>query len=123
MPGSGLSFPFGVTDLASYTGRPFDFSRFDDVPFWLGVGGDDTSAADLPRQWDKLEGSTRVQRAQAFESALRQLRVHSQLRVFSGAKHDLTSDMRIAACSFLNRVASGPRSAVLGVLAAAPSPL
>ena len=124
LPGSGMSFPFGLTDLASYNaGQSFDASRFDDVRFWLGVGGDDTNAADLPRQWDRLEGSTRVQRAQAFGSALHALNVHAQLRVFNGAKHDLTSDMRVSACSFLHRVASAPRSAVLGRLAAAPSAL
>jgi poly(3-hydroxybutyrate) depolymerase len=124
LPGSGMGFPYGLEDLARYNaGKEFDASRFDDVPFWLGVGGDDTNPTDLPRQWDRLEGTTRLQRAQTFESALRELRVHAQLRVFSGAKHELTSDMRISACSFLNRVASGPRSAVLGRLAASPSPL
>jgi pimeloyl-ACP methyl ester carboxylesterase len=123
MPRSGLSFPFGVKDLATYTGRPFDSSRFDDVPFWLGVGGDDNNPADLPHQWDALEGTTRLQRARAFQSALHDLGAHALLRVFGGAKHDLTGEMRVAACTFLNRAAAGQRWAVLGRLAASPSPL
>jgi pimeloyl-ACP methyl ester carboxylesterase len=123
LPSSGMTFPFGLTDLARYNaGQGFDASRFDDVPFWVGVGGEDTNPADLPRQWDRLEGSTRLQRAQVFESALHALNVHAQLRVFSGTQHDLTGDMRTSACNFLNRVASAPRSEVLGRLAAAPSP-
>jgi poly(3-hydroxybutyrate) depolymerase len=123
LPGSGMGFPYGLNDLARYNaGQAFDASRFDDVPFWLGVGGDDTNPTDLPRQWG-FEGTTRVQRAQAFESALHKLRVHSLLRVFNGAQHDLTSDMRVSACSFLSRVAAGPPSAVPGRLAAMPSPL
>jgi hypothetical protein len=124
LPGSGMGFPYGLRDLASYNaGHGFDASRFDDVPFWLGVGGEDTNPADVPHQWDGLEGSTRVQRAQAFESALHELNVHAQLRVFSGVTHDLTSDMRASACSFLSRVATAPRSASLGRLAAMPSAL
>jgi pimeloyl-ACP methyl ester carboxylesterase len=124
LPGSAMGFPYGLKDLASYNaGHAFDASRFDDVSFWLGVGGDDNNPADLPHQWDGLEGSTRVQRAQAFGAALHDLNVHAQLRVFSGATHDLTSDMRVSACSFLSRVASAPRSAALGPLAAMPSAL
>jgi pimeloyl-ACP methyl ester carboxylesterase len=124
LPTSGMGFPYGLTDLASYNaGHGFDASRFDDVPFWLGVGGEDNNPADLPHQWDHLEGSTRVQRAQTFESALHELNVHAQLRVYSGASHDLTSDMRISACGFLSRVATAPRSAAVGRLAAMPSAL
>ena len=123
LPGSALSFPFGVKDLAQYGGRPFDKSTFDDVPFWVGVGSDDTNPADLPRQWDQSQGTTRVQRAQAFESALRQLGVHALLRVFHGTQHDLTSEMRVSACSFLNRIASGGSRAMnLGPLGAGASP-
>jgi pimeloyl-ACP methyl ester carboxylesterase len=96
-------FPFGINDLATYTGHAFDAARFANVPFLVGVGGRDTNAADVPRQWDGIEGSTRVQRAQAFEAAMQQLGAHSVLRVFGGAQHDLTSEMRQAACEFLGR--------------------
>src|SRR5205085_11930421 len=49
---AGLSFPYGVKDLAQYAGRAFDAARFGNVQFWVGVGGQDTNPADLPRQWD-----------------------------------------------------------------------
>jgi pimeloyl-ACP methyl ester carboxylesterase len=122
LPANGMGFPYGLKDLATYNaGRGFDASRFDDVPFWVGVGADDTNAADVPRQWDGLEGSTRLQRAQTFQAALHALNVHAQLRVFKGTQHDLTMDMRVSACSFLGRIAAAPRSAALGRLAAMPS--
>jgi pimeloyl-ACP methyl ester carboxylesterase len=123
MPGTALSFPFGVKDLASYTGRPFDSSRFDDVPFWVGVGGDDTNPSDLPRQWDAVEGTTRVERARSFQSALHALGAHALLRVFGGAQHNLTSEMQVSACSFLNRVAVHGSSLSGGRLASAASRL
>jgi pimeloyl-ACP methyl ester carboxylesterase len=104
-PQGGLSFPFGVTDLARYTGQDFDETRFSGVQFWVGVGGQDNNPADLPRQWDPYEGTTRVQRAQAFESAMEQLGASSILRVFGGARHEVTSEMRNAACTFLGGAA------------------
>jgi pimeloyl-ACP methyl ester carboxylesterase len=100
-PQGNMSFPFGVKDLAQYGGRAFDATRFGAVQFWVGVGGLDTNPADLPRQWDSYEGTTRLQRAQAFEAAMRQLGASSVLRVFSDAKHEVTSEMRLAACTFL----------------------
>jgi pimeloyl-ACP methyl ester carboxylesterase len=107
--GAGLAFPFGIGDLQRYGGRPFDPVRFGSVQFWVGVGGDDTSPTDVPRQWD-AQGTTRVQRAKAFESAMRQLGASVVLRVFGGAKHDLTPEMRSAACAFLSK-AELPRMA------------
>jgi pimeloyl-ACP methyl ester carboxylesterase len=100
--GGSMSFPFGVKDLAQYTGRAFDRTRFGGVQFWVGVGGQDTNPADLPRQWDSYEGTTRVQRAQAFEAAMKQLGASAVLRVFGDAKHDVTAEMRQAACTFLS---------------------
>src|SRR5438067_2157311 len=99
----GLSFPYGVKDLAQYAGRAFDAARFGSVQFWIGVGGQDTNPADLPRQWDTYEGTTRVQRAQAFEAAMQQMGASSILRVFGDARHEVTSEMRLAACTFLGR--------------------
>jgi pimeloyl-ACP methyl ester carboxylesterase len=100
-PDGNLPFPYGVQDLDQYTGRDFDVSRFDSVPIWVGVGAQDTNPSDLPRQWDRIEGSTRVQRAQAFEAAARQLGAYAVLRLFSNAHHELTGEMRLAACDFL----------------------
>lgn len=100
-PSGKLTFPFGVQDLDHYTGHAFDPDRFDTVAIWVGVGGLDTNANELPRQWDSVEGSTRVQRAQAFERAAEQLGANAVLRIFTNAGHGLTGEMRSAACDFL----------------------
>jgi pimeloyl-ACP methyl ester carboxylesterase len=118
-PQGGFNFPFGVKDLPVYTGRAFDKARFGGVLFWVGVGGQDINAADVPRQWDSYEGTTRVQRAQAFEAAMQQLGASSVLRVFANAKHEVTSEMRLAACTFLGG-AMRPRSPHGSPLRAAP---
>jgi pimeloyl-ACP methyl ester carboxylesterase len=96
-----VMFPYGVKDLARYGGRAFDAQAFEDVRFWVGVGGLDTNPNDVPRQWDALEGTTRVQRAQAFEAGLRALGVPAVLKVFGSARHEVTSEMRSEACMFL----------------------
>jgi pimeloyl-ACP methyl ester carboxylesterase len=118
-PQGGMSFPFGVKDLALYTGRAFDATRFGGIPFWIGVGGLDTNSADVPRQWDTYEGTTRVQRAQAFEAAMQQLGASSVLRVFGDAKHEVTGEMRLAACKFLGGMML-PRAPFGSPLAEAP---
>jgi pimeloyl-ACP methyl ester carboxylesterase len=119
--GKGLSFPFGIKDLEKYGGRAFDPIRFEGVQFWLGVGGDDTNPNDVPRQWDAYEGNTRVLRAQAFEKAARQMGATTILRVFGGIKHELTPEMRSAACTFLGG-AMLARGAHGAPLAATPLP-
>jgi predicted esterase len=117
--GTTLAFPFGIKDMQQYGGTPFDPVRFGSVQFWVAVGGEDNSPTDVPRQWDAYQGTTRVQRAKAFESAMRQLGASVVLRVFGGAKHDLTPEMRSAACAFLNR-AELPRMLHGSPLTAAP---
>jgi pimeloyl-ACP methyl ester carboxylesterase len=118
-PQGSMSFPFGVKDLAQYAGSAFDPARFGGILFWVGVGGQDNNPADLPRQWDSYEGTTRVQRAQAFEAAMQQLGATSVLRVFGDTKHELTSEMRLAACAFLGK-AMHPRAPFGSPLAEAP---
>jgi pimeloyl-ACP methyl ester carboxylesterase len=118
-PQGTMSFPFGVKDLAQYAGTAFDSARFDGIQFWVGVGGLDTNPADLPRQWDTYEGTTRLQRAQAFEAAMQQLGASSILRVFGDARHEVTSEMRLAACAFLGK-AMQPRAPFGSPLAEAP---
>src|SRR5262249_7970052 len=102
MPQSA-NFPYGVQDLQQYSGRPFDPARFDNVAVWVAVGGQDTNPADIPHQWDSVEGSTRLQRAQAFESALQQMGSNATLQVFANTHHELTGEMRAAACDFLEK--------------------
>ncbi len=101
--GTSLAFPFGIKDIDKYGGKAFDAGNFDNVQFWLGVGSDDNNPNDVPRQWDAFEGNTRVQRAQAFEKAARQLGAGAILKVFGGTKHEFTSEMRSAACTFLGK--------------------
>jgi pimeloyl-ACP methyl ester carboxylesterase len=101
LPNGSLSFPYGVNDLASYSGTSFDAARVGGVLFWVGVGAQDTNPADIPRQWDAFEGTTRVQRAAAFASALQQMGASAVLQVFGGTSHGLTNEMRNAACTFL----------------------
>jgi pimeloyl-ACP methyl ester carboxylesterase len=101
MPSGAFRFPFGVDDLAEYSGRSFDAARVGGVQFWVGVGAQDTNPADIPRQWDLIEGTTRVQRASAFATALQQMGGNAVLQVFAGASHGLTPEMRSAACAFL----------------------
>ncbi len=119
--GKGLSFPFGTKDLEKYGGRAFDQTRFEGVEFWLGVGGEDTNPNDIPRQWDAYEGNTRVQRAQSFEKAARQLGATAILKVFGGTKHEFTPEMRSAACTFLGG-AMLPRGVHGSPLSATPLP-
>jgi pimeloyl-ACP methyl ester carboxylesterase len=109
-PNGNLIFPFGVQDMDHYAGHAFDPQRFDGVAFWVGVGGQDTNPGDVPRQWDSIEGSTRVQRARAFEAAVRQLGATASLHVFGDAHHELTGEMRSAACDFLQSAASDQAS-------------
>jgi pimeloyl-ACP methyl ester carboxylesterase len=109
MPES-FNFPFGVQDLQHYDGHAFDQTRFDDVALFVGVGGADTNPADLPHQWDSIEGSTRVQRAQAFEAAARALGATTVLDVFPNTHHELTGEMRAAACDFLESQAVAHRT-------------
>jgi pimeloyl-ACP methyl ester carboxylesterase len=114
--GARLAFPFGVTDLDKYPGgRAFNPKMFSDVQFWVAVGGEDTNPNEVPRQWD-AQGTTRVQRAQAFAAAMRQMGASAVLRVFQGVRHELTPEMRGAACTFLAGLTSTRSMVSVGVL-------
>jgi pimeloyl-ACP methyl ester carboxylesterase len=100
--GTMLKFPFGLGDLLAITGRRFSrMELIEDTDFWLGVGSEDSNPADLPRAWDRYLGTTRVDRANAFQSALHALGARSVLVGFNGERHTLTQDMTASACSFL----------------------
>jgi pimeloyl-ACP methyl ester carboxylesterase len=98
---SGAAFPFALEDMPRYAGHAFNSRQFSAIQFWVGVGGLDTNAVDLPRQWDSIEGTNRLERAQAFEAAMQKLGASSILRVFGNTGHGITSEMRQAACAFL----------------------
>ena len=94
--------PFGTADLAAYVGYPLDLDALRHVHFLVGVGLLDSNPEDLPRAWDPIEGSTRVQRAERFVRALRAEGVPADLRLFAGVGHDLTTSMVGAALGFLH---------------------
>jgi poly(3-hydroxybutyrate) depolymerase len=100
--GSLIRFPFGLADMTAISGHAFSRLRLiEDTEFWLGVGTEDNNPGDLPRQWDAYLGTTRVQRARAFQAALHDLGVRSVLVAFRGERHVLSADMAASACSFL----------------------
>jgi predicted esterase len=96
-----LDLPFGVADVQQYTNAPFNLDAFKKVPFFIGVGGADDHAGDAPPAWDQYVGSTRLARSQNFAHALQNLGMDVSLTVFPGVGHDITSDMRAQAMSFL----------------------
>lgn len=99
-----LPLPFGTSDMPQWVGHALDTADLRKVQFLVCVGGADTNAADLPRQWDPLLGSTRVSRAYVFEHTLEQLRVPAQLTVFPGATHQLTTPMAAKVGVFLGKI-------------------
>ena len=99
-----LPLPFGTADMEDWVGHALDTAGLRGVQFLVGVGSDDTNAADIPRQWDPVLGRTRVARAQAFEKALTLLRVPVQFTIFPGAKHQLTLPMAASVDAFLSKV-------------------
>jgi pimeloyl-ACP methyl ester carboxylesterase len=102
--GQPLTFPFGVGDLPSFVGRPFSRAQVETVQFWLSVGSEDDDPDDVPDAWDPYIGTTRVQRARAFQKTMRSLGARSHLLVYRGAHHELTADMWSGACAFLRGV-------------------
>lgn len=102
-----LSFPYGVADLERYTGESFRPEALRNVYFLIGVGRDDNVPADVPRNWDRLLGSCRSDRAAAFAAALEEEGVPTRLEQFAQAKHEQTNEMRSAAIAFLADVADG----------------
>jgi len=104
--------PFGTADMQAYLGHPLDVDALRHVHFLVGVGLLDANPSDLPRAWDAYEGSTRVQRAGAFVTALRANGIPAQLHVFAGVGHDLSAQMIAQGLAFLDE-----RSGVADVVA------
>jgi pimeloyl-ACP methyl ester carboxylesterase len=88
-----LKMPFGVSDLSTRLGRPLDSARLRQVDFLVGVGGADSAAGDLPRQWDPYLGKTRLDRAGEFVKAMQGEGVPCRLKVFPGAGHEVNQAM------------------------------
>ncbi len=96
-----LVLPYGVRDMTTRLGRSLDRAQLKQVQFWIGVGGSDNSANDVPRAWDPYVGRTRVERAREFDSVLQKQGVHCSLHVFPGVGHEVTPQMVSEAVAFL----------------------
>jgi hypothetical protein len=101
-----MTFPFGVGDLPSFMERSFSRAQLETVQFWVSVGSEDDNPDDVPDAWDPYIGTTRVQRARAFQRTMRSLGARSHLSVYRGAYHGLTAEMRSGACAFLREAAA-----------------
>lgn len=101
-----LSYPFGTADVDLICGKAFNPEAARKVSYWIGVGGRDTRAEDVPRQWDPYLGTTRVERAQRFVTALQQFGAPAQLTVYPTAAHEVTDQMRDEALRFLGAAAT-----------------
>lgn len=93
VPGD-LAFPFGVADFSQYTGHAFDASSLRNTPFLVTVGEQDNRATDVPRQWDALLGSTRIERGRTFVQALKQADIPAELRIVPNTDHEVSSGVR-----------------------------
>lgn len=100
-----LDLPYGVADLQRYTGAPFDAAAFRQIPFFIGVGGADDHAGDAPPAWNPYNGTTRLARSENFAHTLQDLGLDASLTVYPGIGHDITSDMRGQATTFLEEQA------------------
>jgi pimeloyl-ACP methyl ester carboxylesterase len=99
-----LDFPLGVSDLDHYCGSPFNPASVKQVSFWVGVGDKDTNAGDVPPDWDRYIGNTRVDRARAFAKEMADLGATVDLRLFPNLGHAESSQSRDSALAFLRTV-------------------
>jgi predicted esterase len=106
--GAPLPFPFGMADLSERSGHPVDAGALEAVPFWVAVGGNDNNPGDVPRQWDGLVGTSRLERARAFVRLLKASGASATLNVFSNTGHEVTPDMFRGAVDFLRQATAQP---------------
>jgi predicted esterase len=104
--GRALKYPFGTADVDTICGQKFDAVATQQVAYWIGVGGSDTKAEDVPRQWDPLVGINRVERAKRYVEILQQFGAQANLEIFPNAGHEVTGAMKEQAVRFLATVKS-----------------
>jgi predicted esterase len=104
--GRVLKYPFGTADVDAICGQKFDAAAAKKVAYWIGVGASDTKAEDVPRQWDPLVGTNRVERAKRYVEILQQFGAQANLEVFPNAGHEVTGAMREQAVRFLSTIGS-----------------
>jgi predicted esterase len=99
--GRAMKYPFGTSDVDTFCGQKFDAAATQQVAYWIGVGASDTKAEDVPRQWDPLVGTNRVERARRYVEILQQFGARASLEVFPNAGHEVTTAMQEQAIRFL----------------------
>lgn len=99
-----LPFPFGIADLANYSGRSFNLAAVRQIPFWLGVGGADNALKDVPPAWSPFLGQTRLERATRFHQALQDAGITATLTVFPGVAHSVCTEMKQQAFAFFGKL-------------------
>lgn len=104
--GKAMRYPYGTSDVDTFCGQKFDAAATKQVAYWIGVGGTDTNAAEVPRQWDPLVGTNRLERAKKYVEILQQFGARANLDVFPGAGHEVTDAMRADVFKFLASVAA-----------------
>lgn len=105
--GSGdtaLRFPYGVSDLAKFTGHSFDLQSFRKIFFWIGVGGADNASKDVPAAWNPYLGNTRLERANRFYQALQKSGINATFNVFPGVGHAVCTGMKQDGFAFFNNI-------------------
>ncbi len=102
-----LPFPYGIGDLESRIGRPVDWENLRRVSFWIAVGDKDNRVGDVSRAFDPYCGNTRIERARAFDKALKSTGVDSTLVIFANVDHEITAEMRKDALDFLHKDEAG----------------
>ncbi|MEI6043449.1 MAG: hypothetical protein WCS37_03550 [Chloroflexota bacterium] len=95
-----LPFPFGVSDLKNYTGKPFNQKSFAKVNFLIEVGAMDNDPEQTPPAWDSYLGRSRLERAESFYLALKEEGVAAQITIFPDTAHQETLAMRTNALNF-----------------------
>jgi poly(3-hydroxybutyrate) depolymerase len=109
--GEPLNFPYGTADLGQRIGHAASSADLAKIPFWIAVGGDDTQPDDVPRQWDALLGKTRLQRADAFPSALNASGGEATLDIYPGVGHVMSAEMIRGATAFMEEAVALQRTA------------
>ncbi|MFN8524869.1 MAG: hypothetical protein U0821_17375 [Chloroflexota bacterium] len=100
--GISSEYPFGVANIEAICGRTFSAVAAQKVPFWIGVGAQDNRPQDVPRQWDALLGSTRLERARRYTEALSRFGAPAELHIYASAAHEFTDAMRSDIFQFLD---------------------
>ena len=103
--GRALKYPFGTADVDTICGQKFDAAATQKIAYWIGVGGSDTKAEDVPRAWDQFVGTNRVERAKRYVEILQQFGARANLEVFPNAGHEVTGPMQEHAIQFLATIA------------------